>query len=79
MRWTVGQRVVCDRPEQLLTDCIIQQSEAGSVVIFCPLANIVVSGTQARLEQLSWRLESPQAPQTSVETEPVELDRRREA
>ncbi|NJN86760.1 MAG: hypothetical protein HC881_11140 [Leptolyngbyaceae cyanobacterium SL_7_1] len=60
MNWTVGQRVVCDRPEQLLTDCIVQQSEAGSVVISCPFANIVVSGTQERLEQLGWRMEEPQ-------------------
>lgn len=57
MSWQVGQKVVCDRPEQLLAGCFIQSEESDSVVITCPAVNLVISGKRKRLEELGWRLE----------------------
>lgn len=57
MRWQIGQKVVCDRPEQLLTGCYVVTTDAETVKISCPAAGIVVSGDQRRLEEMGWRSE----------------------
>lgn len=59
--WKPGQRVICDRPEQFLTGCMIESNKGGVIVINCPFANITVSGTQADLTQLGWQLDPRQA------------------
>lgn len=58
MEWNIGQKVVCDRPEQLLTGCTIKAKEEGSVIISCPGIDLVFWGQQEQLEQLGWRLET---------------------
>lgn len=65
MEWNIGQKVVCDRPEQLLTGCTIKAKEEGSVIISCPNIDLVFWGQQEQLEQLGWRpdnLASPPEP-----------------
>lgn len=57
MDWKVGQKLVCDRPEQYLTGCFVRAKEAGSVVVCCPAINLVVAGRQEQLEELGWRVE----------------------
>jgi hypothetical protein len=59
MDWKVGQKVVCDRPEQLLQGCTIQTMDVDSVVISCPTVNLVICGKQRNLEQLGWRVDTP--------------------
>ena len=63
MDWKVGQKLVCDRPEQYLTGCFVRAKEAGSVVVCCPAINLVVAGRQAQLEELGWRLEEVEQPE----------------
>lgn len=58
MEWIVGQKVVCDRPEQLLTGCTIKVKEEGSVIISCPNIDLVFWGQQEQLERLGWRLDN---------------------
>lgn len=60
MQWQVGQRIVCDRPDQPLTGCCIASSDADTVKIICPAAGIVVYGPQQRLEEMGWKLEQLQ-------------------
>ncbi|HEY9623888.1 MAG TPA: hypothetical protein V6C78_26250 [Crinalium sp.] len=59
MDWKVGQKVVCDRPEQMLSGCTIQTVDADSIVISCPNVNLVICGKQRNLEQLGWRTDQP--------------------
>ncbi|HEY9644590.1 MAG TPA: hypothetical protein V6C57_29105 [Coleofasciculaceae cyanobacterium] len=63
MHWKVGQQMRCDRPEQVLTGCLVAAVEANSVKIICPTASIVVVGQQCRLEEMGWKAE--QTAQTS--------------
>ncbi len=56
MDWKVGQNVVCDRPEQLLTGCVIQSKDADTIVISCPSIDLVFRGKQQQLEQLGWKV-----------------------
>jgi hypothetical protein len=55
--WKVGQKLMCDRPEQLLTGCVIVAQESGGLIISCPAVGIVVSGQQQQLEMLGWKLD----------------------
>lgn len=59
MSWRIGQKVVCDRPEQLLQGCMIQAIDSDSIVISCPAVNLVVCGKQQNLEQLGWKVDDP--------------------
>lgn len=53
--WKVGQRVVCDRQNRVLTECFVRSIDADSVVIFCPAHNTVICGQGRNLERLGWR------------------------
>ncbi|MDX2214077.1 MAG: hypothetical protein SFY66_12385 [Oculatellaceae cyanobacterium bins.114] len=55
MDWQIGQRLMCDRNGQLLTDCVVQARDHDSIVIFCASVNIVVCGKQKSLEELGWQ------------------------
>ncbi|OLP18148.1 hypothetical protein BST81_14115 [Leptolyngbya sp. 'hensonii'] len=55
MNWQVGQNMVCDRPEQLLSGCIIVAQDDESVMISCPAVGIVVTGEPHRLQELGWK------------------------
>lgn len=57
MEWKVGQKVVCDRPEQLLTGCVIRSKQADKIIIVCPSIDLEFLGSQEKLEQLGWRLD----------------------
>ncbi len=57
--WKVGQRVVCDRHNDSLTDCFIRSVDVGSIVIFCPSCNTVICGQRRNLEKLGWRVVEP--------------------
>lgn len=70
MKWQVGQQVRCDRPENLLPDCLVVATEPDSVKIICPAAGFVVSGQQDRLEEMGWRAIETESPSF---TQPVLL------
>jgi hypothetical protein len=55
MKWKVGQKLVCDRPEQLLTGCTVALQENGWVVISCPTAGLTLSGYQEQFERSGWK------------------------
>jgi hypothetical protein len=52
--WQVGQRMVCNRSEQLLTGCFIVATDKDSVTVSCPAIGLVVSGQQHALEEMGW-------------------------
>ncbi|MGI0484818.1 hypothetical protein ACN4EK_05215 [Pantanalinema rosaneae CENA516] len=58
MNWQIGQKVVCDRPEQLLTGCIVTTQDEGWVTISCPTAGFALAGYQDQFEQEGWTAES---------------------
>lgn len=57
MNWQIGQKVVCDRPEQLLTGCTVTTQDQGWVTISCPTAGFALAGYQDRFEQEGWTVE----------------------
>jgi hypothetical protein len=57
MNWQIGQKVVCDRPEQLLTGCVVTTQDQGWVTISCPIAGFALAGYQAQFEQEGWIVE----------------------
>lgn len=61
MTWKVGQRVVCERPNHHLNDCVVRAIEGDSVIIFCRKINTVICGQQKNLEKLGWRVEEYQS------------------
>ncbi len=66
MQWKVGQRLICDRPEQILTGCTIVAQDGSSVIISCPAVGIVVTGEPGRLQELGWRID-PSEPDLKIE------------
>jgi hypothetical protein len=57
MNWEVGQKLVCDRPEQLLTGCFIADKTSEGLTVSCPAIGIVISQQQQQLERLGWKLD----------------------
>lgn len=58
MKWQVGQRLVCDRPEQLLTGCRVTEQQGDWVEISCPTIGLHLTGYQADFEQQGWQPET---------------------
>ncbi|MBD2463981.1 hypothetical protein H6G89_23545 [Oscillatoria sp. FACHB-1407] len=58
MDWQIGQKLICDRNGQLLTDCVVQAKDHESIVIFCASSSVVVCGKQKNLEDLGWQIDA---------------------
>jgi len=58
--WKVGQKVVCDRPNNQLTGCVVRSVDEEIIVIFCPGFNMVICGQFRSLKKLGWRTEEAQ-------------------
>jgi hypothetical protein len=54
MNWQVGQKVICDRPDQHSREYFVISAETGYVKVFCAEASVLVIGQQSYLEKLGW-------------------------
>lgn len=75
MKWQVGQPVECDRPEQVVTGCVIEKNEMGSITIVCPEIGIVVCGQQDDLAAQGWRASHPKPYVLESEVAPKQNDK----